>query len=98
MGNTIQYLNTDLDLESAADLTELSVYFRSRGLWPLGGVQRDVAGWRVTFETAEPHEAPEQNIAAMLDVVESLPEPMRGVWSGCRQRRFDIGYDCGGGP
>src|SRR5205823_4441995 len=51
--------------------------------------------WHVTFETEDQHGEPEPNIAAMLDVIEPLAEPLRSVWAGCLLREFNIGYECG---
>ena len=98
MDDTIRYLNTDLDLTSAGDLTALAAAFEAQGMLPLHVARGGDGLWRATFETGEQHEEPEPNIAAMLAVVESLAEPLLAAWAGCTRREFDIGYDCGSTP
>ena len=46
----------------------------------------------------DPHDQPEWNVAAMLDVVETLEDSLRSVWFGCTRREFNLGYDCGAEP
>jgi hypothetical protein len=98
--DTICYLNTDLVLTSANDLTALTAAFNARGLFTLRCDCHDDGIWYASFETHDlcHRHQPEQDIVAMLAVVESLDEPLRAVWSGCTLREFDIGYDCGGKP
>jgi hypothetical protein len=60
--------------------------------------QRDDGSWHATFETEESYDEPEQNIAAMLGVIESLPKAQYATWSNCTRRDFNIGYDCGDEP
>lgn len=98
MDETIHYLNTDLDLTSAGDLTALGAAFEAHGMLPLH-VTRGAEGlWYARFETGERHQEPEPNITAMIAVVESLAEPLRIVWAGCTLREFNVGYDCGAKP
>lgn len=97
MDDTICYLNTDLDLTSAADLAPLAAAFKARGASP--HVTRGDDGlWRATINVFEQQGEPEPHISAMLAVVESLGAPLRAAWSGCTVREFDIGYDCGSEP
>ena len=95
MAKSITYLNTDLDLVSANDLTALGAAFKAAGVRPLHVTPVDDKGWYACFETDEQHTEPEPNIAAMLAVVESLSPPLRSAWAGCSKREFNIGYDCG---
>ena len=94
----IQYLNTDLDLTSADDLTELAETFKAGGVFPIHVTRGDNGMWYATFETNAQHTEPEPNIAAMLAVVESLVPLLRSVWAGCSRREFNIGYNCGREP
>lgn len=98
MDNTICYLNADLDLTSANELTALASAFETGGMSPLHVTRGDDGAWHATFETDEQHAEPEPNIAAMLAVVEALAGPLRAVWDGCTRREFNIGYDCGAEP
>lgn len=95
MDGVIFYLNTDLDLTSADDLTALAAAFQAGGVFPLHVTRGEDGLWYACFETEEQHTEPEPNIAAMLAVVETLAPPFRAVWAGCSRREFNIGYDCG---
>jgi hypothetical protein len=98
MDGKIYYLNTDLDLTSTDDLTPLAAAFEAAGMWRLYLTREADQLWYARFETTEPHDEPEANIAAMLRIVESLQEPLRSIWTRCSRRQFDIGYDCGSDP
>lgn len=98
MDGVIQYLNTDLDLTSAAELTALATTLQAGGVFALHVTRGEDGLWRACFETDEAHMEPEPNIAAMLAVVESLPPPLLSIWAGCSRREFNIGYDCGREP
>ncbi len=95
MDGVITYLNTDLDLTSSGELTALAAALESSGISPGHVTHGDNGLWYATFETDEQYDAPEANIAAMLNVVEALTPPLRAIWSGCSQREFNIGYDFG---
>ena len=92
------YLNTDLELLSPENLTPLVAAFEERGLLTLHAGQVDEAAWEANLETEAQYDAPKPNIAAILAVVEALPEPMKAIWAGCTHRRFSIGYDGGNEP
>ncbi|HJT36508.1 MAG TPA: hypothetical protein VJ783_31080 [Pirellulales bacterium] len=95
MDGIITYLNTDLDLTSADDLTALATAFEAAGVTPLHVTQGEDGLWYACFETRDQHAEPEPNISAMLTVVEGLPQSLRSLWAGCSRREFNIGYDCG---
>jgi hypothetical protein len=98
MEGEITYLNTDLDLESADDLTALAAAFEVAGVRALHVTLGEDGLWYAMFETDEQHAEPESNITAMVRVVESLQEPLRSTWASCTRREFNIGYDCGADP
>lgn len=98
MHNPIRYLNTDLDLVSADELTPLAAHFESRGAFALHVSRRDDGLWHASFELDAQHDEPEPAVAAMLAIAESLEEPLRSIWTSCSRREFDIGYDCGDAP
>jgi hypothetical protein len=95
---TAEYLNTDLDVTSEADLGGLARVLESRGLFALHVTRADDGLWRARFETEAQLLEPEASIAAMVAVVESLDDAHRAVWLACAQRAFDVGYECGAGP
>jgi hypothetical protein len=99
MNDTIHYLNTDLELASDEDLSALTAAFEAKGMWTLFVAAPGADGlWYATFEIDHLNEEPEPTIAAMLDVIESQTEPLQLVWSRCKVRDFNLGYDCGSEP
>lgn len=64
MDNTIQYLNTDLDLTSPEELTSLAAEFGSNGILALHVTHCDDGRWIATFEAHKQHADPESNIAS----------------------------------
>ena len=96
--NTICYLNTDLDLVSSDDLTELGKAFEVAGAFPLYVTKGEDGLWYARLETDEQHTEPDPNISEMLTIIESLAEPLRNRWMNCTRREFNIGYDCGANP
>ena len=96
---SIQYLNTDLDLIAAEDLSPLAAHFEANAFLSLRCDREPDGNWYGTFEIfAETYEEPEACIQAMLAVIELLDGPPRDVWQSCTRREFDIGYDCGSDP
>lgn len=98
MPSLIHYLNTDLDLASPHDLSALTAHLDRAGLTVLDSQRRDDGLWHAIVETLEPFDEPEDSIAALLDVIESLPQPRRADWDACTLRDFNLGFDCGDGP
>ena len=94
MDDTSGYLNTDLESTAVEDLTALVEAFAGQDMLALQVACREDGRWYATFETSEQHEEPQTSIAAMLAVIEALPEPLQAVWSACTQREFNIGYAC----
>jgi hypothetical protein len=98
MNDRICYLNTDLDLVCADDLTEIAKAFDALGAPPLHVTKGDDGLWYTTFETNEQHEEPGPNISEMLAIIESFAVPLQSLWTRCSLREFNIGYDCGAEP
>jgi hypothetical protein len=93
------YLNTDLDLASAEDLSSLAQALQDGGmLYSLHVTQVPSGGWTARFETYRSDQQPQATIEAMLDVIEKLPKEAMARWRKCTQREFNIGYDCGREP
>ena len=97
MKATIRYLNTDLELVAATDLTPLAEELVGKGLFQLNLLLHDEQ-WHASFETVESFDEPEENVLAFLSVIESLSSTSRSLWSACSVRTFNIGYECGDEP
>jgi hypothetical protein len=96
----IRYLNTDLDLICAADLTPLTSALDARGVCPLSVDQGGDGLWYSILEIrndAEPDE-PETTICVMLDAIEAIDGEAKEIWLNCIKREFNVGYDCGDEP
>ncbi len=97
----ICYLNTDLDLSCPRYLAPLAAALELRGVRALHVTKGDDGRWYSILE-AEPigiaHDQAEPALVAMLDAIESLAGEAKEVWSECRVREFNIGYDCGDEP
>ena len=98
MKSEIRYLNTDLDLTAGRDLSPLATVLQARGVYALSVIRGEDARWHATFETAKCFQTPEESMSVLLDAVESLSGDARNLWSECRSREFNIGYDCGDHP
>jgi len=84
----IRYLNTDLDLICAADLTPLTSALDARGVFPLSVDQGGDGLWYSILEIrneAEPRE-PETTICVMLDAIEAIDREAKEIWLNCIKR------------
>ena len=95
---TIRYLNTDLDLVAADDLTALAEGLGALGLYALHVGRREDGLWYATFETDDGRGEPEHDVVLMLAAVEALDESRLGAWRACVVREFNVGYEGGDGP
>jgi hypothetical protein len=64
--NTFCYLNTDLDVKSADDLTALAAEFKTRGVTPCHVTKEENGFWQAMFETYDQYGEPEPTISALL--------------------------------
>lgn len=95
---TIHYINTDLDLVAAFDLAVLSEALSSAGLLELHMSEHDDGLWYATFEAGAQFDEPEETMAALLSAIDSLDAESQQLWSACRSRVFNIGYESGDEP
>lgn len=98
--NTIQYINTDLDLRSPHPIDLLVHALSARGIWSSHNTAGDNGNFYSTLEvsTEEYLRHPEATIAGFLDAIESLSDEIKLLWNNCDLREFNIGYDCGEEP
>jgi hypothetical protein len=98
MDGKIEYLNTDLDLASAVELTCLAEALKDKALFPLHVTKAGDGLWYAKFETETNYDEPEKTINEMITAIEALEEPLKAIWFRCSQREFNIGYNCGTEP
>lgn len=92
-----EYLNTDLLLESEADLSALISYFNTANCFDLY-VSEDRRGAGFESTIAVDDATPAQTISALLDAIERLDGDLLENWRACTVRELDIGYNCGTQP
>ena len=98
MNGKIEYLNTDLDVTSAEDLTVLADALKVKEIFSLHVTRAEDRLWYAKFETEKNYDEPEKTITTMITAIEALEEPLRAIWNRCSQREFNMGYDCGSVP
>lgn len=92
----VQYLNTDLELESKSDLSKIVEEFGEDVSVLHHGEMRGYQ--HASFEITGASTDADDTINSFCLLVESLPEAVREVWDGCCSRIFDIGYESGASP
>ena len=89
----IQYLNTDLEIESKSDLSKIVEEFGADVLVHHHG---EIRGYQhASFSIAGGSRDADATINLFCELVESLPTEVREIWDGCCARVFDLGYECG---
>jgi len=91
----VQYLNTDLELESATDLKPIVEAFGEDVAVLHHGIIR--GNYRASFEIAGSHAGPNGDIKYFVALVDALSPEARALWNACYSRVFDIGYRSGSG-
>jgi len=92
----VQYLNTDLEIESKSDLSEIVEEFGEDVLVLHHG---EIRGYQhASFSIAGGSTDADATINSLCTLVEQLPRDVREIWDGCCSRLFDIGYESGTSP
>ena len=92
----IQYLNTDLEIESKGDLSKIVEEFGEDVLVHHHG---EISGYQLaSFSIAGGSTDANATINSFCDLIESLPNEAREIWDQCCSRVFDVGYECGTSP
>ena len=92
----IKYLNTDLEIESKSDLSEIVKQFGEDVLLHHHG---EIRGYQhASFSIAGGSTDADATIDFFCLLVEQLPKHVREIWDGCCSRILDIGYESGTSP
>jgi len=92
----IQYLNTDLEIESKSDLSRIVEEFGEDVLVLHHG---EIRGYQhASFSIAGGSTDADSTINSLCTLIEQLPADVREIWDGCCSRIFDIGYESGTSP
>jgi hypothetical protein len=92
----VQYLNTDLEIESKDDLARIVEEFGEDVLVLYHGETRGYQN--ASFEIAGGSADADSAINSFCTLIEQLPKAVREIWDGCCSRIFDIGYESGKSP
>jgi hypothetical protein len=98
------YLNADLELLCAADLTPIASFFSQQEISQLHFSFLEKHSEQhprlcfATFEANDSFETPAETIEVLLSAIASLPSDLESLWRQCEQRILDIGYQCGSEP
>jgi hypothetical protein len=92
----VQYLNTDLEIESNHDVSKIVEEF-GEDVTVLH--QGEIRGYQhASFEIAGSMNGANEVINHFCSLVEGLPKEVRMVWDECCSRIMDIGYESGTSP
>lgn len=92
----VQYLNTDLEIESKSDLSRIVEEFGNDVFVHHHG---EIRGYEhASFSIAGGSADADATINSFCTLVEQLPKDVRQIWDGCCSRIFDIGYESGTSP
>lgn len=91
---TVQYLNTDLELIATTDLASLAQalatsHITTASICCLHVGYMDPLGYHARFEAFGPegsYQTPEQSINALLSAIEQLDPPLHALWQACSTR------------
>ena len=92
----IQYLKTDLDIESKSDLTSIVEDFGEDVIVLHHGEMRGYQ--HAACEISVDNTGADHVISSLCTLVEQMPKEVREIWDGCVSRVFDIGYESGSSP
>ena len=90
----VQYLNTDLVLQSGSDLAPIVKAFGDDVVVLHSGAGSNGI-YRAAFEIAGSHAGATEDINYFIALVEALPPDIRNLWDSCYSRVFDVGYRSG---
>ena len=92
----IEYLNTDLEIESKSDLSRIVEEFGEDVLVLHHG---EIRGYQhASFEITGDGADADSTITSFCTLIEQLPGDVRELWDECCLRIFDIGYESGATP
>ena len=92
----VRYLNTDLEIESKNDLSEIVQEFGDDVSVLYHGEMRGYQ--HASFEIPGNRAGADEVINFFCTLVENLPKEVRQIWNGCCSRVIDVGYESGTSP
>ncbi len=97
MPRPIKYLNTDLELESAHDLSLIVKKLHAEGCVILYDGKLDELNF-ATFEVSLQSTNPDDTVGKFVKHIDSLPAEARTAFDNCCSRVVDIAFESGDEP
>jgi len=88
-----EFLNVDLEIESASPLDSLATAMGKRVFVLYSGPASKRGRHLLALESARCLKSPDATIHALCVVVESLSSGAKRVWRSATRRDFDVGYE-----
>jgi hypothetical protein len=92
----IQYVNTDLEIESSQDVSRIVEEFGEDVSVLFHGTIKSYRA--ASFEIQGISREADDAINYFCSLIESFHEDVRGIWDKCVSRVFNIGYESGDSP
>jgi hypothetical protein len=92
----IRYITTDLEFESASDLSQIVDELSNAVLIHHSDWIGDV--YRVALGLADSDTTPDDAVSFYCSLVEKLSDSGKALWSGCTRRVVDIAFESGTEP
>ena len=93
---TISYITTDLECESASNVSSLVVEFGEKVIVHLNDWVGE--GYRVAVGLADTDTTPADAVSFYCSLVENLTDVSKALWKGCTRRVVDIAFEGGTEP
>lgn len=94
----IRYINTDLELLSREDISDLIDFLKSNGMYILHNLVNESGKNDAWLELDLDSNKAQETIRLMIDVLLKMEGKARKQWELCEKKDFNIGFDCGSEP
>lgn len=88
----MEFLNVDLEIESASNLDPIATEMGKRVVVLHSGPASKARRHLLVLESARSYKSPDTAIHALCGVVEGLSPEARRIWTAAR-KHFDVGYE-----
>jgi hypothetical protein len=93
-----RYLTLDVLLTSESDLTGLVNALEKQGIFIVYNGQNEAVGFYAVLEPPVDDESPDTQTKHIAKLVEGLAPNIHQMWSECKSRIFDFGFESGFQP
>ena len=91
-----EFLNIDLDLESAEDISPIIAEFSDSVI--ILNREKENNIYKVSLELSGIEGDPEYLFKQYISLINGLSSQAKKLWFGCTKREFDLGFECGYEP